>query len=150
MVQPTRTDQRILESRRHRVLLELLKAKLDEREKLHGDYFRTTSIALLVLGACLKFFIDEKLDTRFRWMLPIAGLLFTIIALVAIKLGEKARRATELEIVSLMNALGGTFTVGQSLRLKYALSCFAASCVVFLLGFLYVLIRFWIDKPIQL
>jgi hypothetical protein len=119
----------------------LLRAKLDEREKLHGDYFRTTSLAVVVLGACLKFSIEEKIDPRFAAVLPLAGLAFTVVALVAVAMGEHARRSIEREIQALAAKVDVDVPVPRSKRLKYALIGFLLSDLIFACGFAYVLDR---------
>ena len=137
---PDESEKHEREDRSRRIAFELLKAKLDEREKLHGDYFRTTSIALVVLGACLKFSIDHDIESHLRIVLPVAGLLFTVVGLVSICLGEHARRAVESEIQQLLIQADAGIAFQTSLRLKYALMGFFAAGVIFLAGFAYVLL----------
>ncbi|MCE9594429.1 MAG: hypothetical protein K8S98_09555 [Planctomycetes bacterium] len=117
----------------------LLKGKLEEREKLHGDYFRTTSIAVVVLGACLKFSIEEKIEPRFAAVLPLAGFAFTIVAIVALAMGDHARRSMEADIQVLAAKVEVDIPVQPSMRLKYALMGFLLSDLIFACGFAYVL-----------
>ena len=120
--------------------LELLKTKLEHQQRLQGDFFKATSMFLIISGALLKFALDTDANDMLRTALIIMGIAIPSVGLLVVYDGKRATRQSDAEIEHLNNLLGSPLSNTSGYPLHYCIKAIFLLCVVAIIGFLVLLI----------
>lgn len=121
------------------IFVELLIQKSREGHDMQSMYFKAFIIYTTIIGAILKFALDNNTPQELKQGLYGMGILISINGILVCIFGEKLRLSIVDELKNLNEMLGSPLVAYHLLHLKYTIIVSIVFVVFMTLGLLYLL-----------